>query len=346
MTSGVELVTIDPVAATVISDRILRKHGTPPKHAALQAQLLVEADLRGRPSHGLQRLPLLVSRIERGLLVADAEPTVSWTSDAFARVDGHDGFGVVAARAAVRALAERSARTGVALAAIRASSHIGMLAPYLEDICKRGLVGIVLTTSEALVHPTGGREALIGTNPIGIGVPAGDDPFLLDMATSAISAGEIIAHGDRGMELPAGRAVDADGAPTVDPMRAREGAISPFGGAKGYGLGLAIELVVALLSDTALGRDVLGTLDAEHRATKGDVICVIDPVAAGIEQGARRLADYLDHLRASPTAPGVDRVLVPGDRMRSERTRRMEHGLTYPTALWDALETLDRKTDD
>ena len=210
-----------------------------------------------------------------------------------------------------------------------------MLSTYVEAIAKRALVALLLTTSEALVHPTGGRVALIGTNPIGIGVPADPEPFVLDMSTAAISAGEIIAHVQRGEALPPGRAVAADGMPTTDPKAALDGAISPFGGPKGYALGLGIELVVAALTGTALGRDVHGTLDVTEPATKGDVLIV-----ASAERGSHHAAAitaYLDELRASPTVPGVERVLIPGDRFRAESDRRRRDGILYPADTWRRL---------
>ncbi len=127
----------------------------------------------------------------------------------------------------------------------------------------QGLIGIAFATSEALVHPAGGRVALIGTNPIAIAIPAQPHPFVLDMSTAAISAGEVIALGDRNRALPAGRAIDRVGIPPTDPFAALDGAISPFGGSKGYGLGLGIELLVAMVADSELGTRVHGTLDTD-----------------------------------------------------------------------------------
>lgn len=333
-----ESVTVAADRARAVCAGVLAALGAPEAVAAGHAGLLVEADLRGRPSHGLQRLPVLVDRIKAGLIVPDAVPETTWVTPSFLRVDGRDGLGSVAMRTAGEALGEACEGTGLAVAAISNSGHVGMLAPYLEAICARGQIAIALTTSEALVHPAGGRTALVGTNPIGVGIPAEPDPFVLDMSTAAISAGEIIARGQRGEELPPGCAVDADGVPTTDPARALEGAISPFGGAKGYGLGLALELLVASLSRSALGTDVLGTLDTEHRTTKGDLLIVIDPAALSLPDPVAYLGGYLEELRQAPTAPGVERVLVPGDRMRAERELRLRDGIAYPAALWERLE--------
>ena len=335
-----ETVTISSQEARALCAGVLESRGAPSEHAAAQADVLVEADLRGRPSHGMQRLPTLVARIERGLLDPSAEPSIQWRTSSFLAVDGRHGLGPLVARRAIAELRRATATAGVAMAAIANSSHVGMLAPYLEEICSYGLLGLMLTTSEALVHPAGGRTALLGTNPIGVGLPAQPDPFVLDMSTAAISAGEVIAHAHRGAPLPPGSAVDAQGVPTLDPGAAIAGALSPFGGAKGYGLALAIELLVALVTGTALGRAVRGTLDVDHRATKGDVVLVIDPRSVDLEQPDRYFAGYLEELRAAPTADGVESVLIPGDRMRTERRYRRANGIVFPAHLWAQLREL------
>lgn len=315
--------------------------GADPGQAAVQVDQLLEGDLRGRPSHGMQRLPTLAQRIETGVLDPCAEPLIESSGSGLVRVDGRFGFGPPAALAALDVVVARAREGGAATAAIRATGHLGMLAPYVERLAEAGLVGLAFSTSEALVHPTGGREAMLGTNPIAIGAPAEPDPFVLDMSTAAISAGEVIVHADRGATLPPGCAVDAEGRPTTEPEAALAGALSPFGGAKGYGLGLGIELLVAALTDTELGTRVHGTLDVDRRSTKGDVLIAIDP--RPLRGGSvERLSAYLAELRASPAAPGAAGVLIPGDRMRAERARRLREGIPYPAKTWERLLALER----
>lgn len=331
---------IDAARARSLCEEVLVACGAPQGHAMAQSAVLIEGDLRGRPSHGLQRLPTVVGRIENGLLDPRARPELEWRAPAFLAVDANDGLGCVAADHAIGASLEAAERTGVVVAAIRRGSHLGMLAPYVERIAAAGRVGIVLTTSEALVHPAGGRSPLIGTNPIGVGVPAAPEPFVLDMSTAAISAGEVLAHARRGEELPPGRAIDADGAQTTDPELALAGSLSPFGGAKGYALALAVQLLVGWASTTGLGTEVRGTLDAAHPVTKGDVIVVFDPSACKLPNPASYVSAYLNELRAAPTAPNVACVAVPGDRMRAERLLRLQEGIRYPASLWCELERL------
>jgi L-2-hydroxycarboxylate dehydrogenase (NAD+) len=309
-----------------------------PEHASVQIEHLLAADLQGRASHGMQRLPVLVQRILNGLIDPRATPAIERSGSGLLRVDGNEGFGPVVMAAVI---GELIGRREVGVAAIRRAGHIGILTPYLERLARAGFVSLVFTTSEALVHPAGGSVALVGTNPVGIGVPTSGDPLLIDLATAAMSAGEIIAHAERGEPLPPDRAVGPDGRPTTDPQLARAGAISPFGGAKGFALGLGIELLVAALTSTALGTDVRGTLDTVHPVTKGDVVLALPLESTGSELAA--LEHYLTALRESPPAPGHDAVRLPGDRARAERARRIHDGIPYPPATWTALTSLVEK---
>src|SRR5205085_12609310 len=131
---------------------------------------------------------------------------------------------------------------------------------YAERRALEGLVCLAFTTTEVLVHPFGGAEALVGTNPIAIGIPGKPRPFLLDMATSVSAMGRIIALKHRGEKIPEGWAVDKDGVPTTDPDAALKVSLSPAAGPKGYGFGIAISLLGGLLSGMPDGRSVSGTL--------------------------------------------------------------------------------------
>jgi L-2-hydroxycarboxylate dehydrogenase (NAD+) len=342
---GPGLVRIDAAQERALIEDVLGRLGATREEASDQATALVEGDLRGRPSHGVQRLPVIAQRIRRGLIRPGASHEATWTAEATLRVDGGFGFGAHVARHAAEMISERAARTGVAAATIRNASHLGMLAIYVEPLAANGLVAVAFTTSEALVHPWGGRVALVGTNPVAIALPADGEPFVMDMATGAISKGEVISRSHRGQKLPPGSAVDAEGNPTVDPAAADGGAISPFGGAKGFALGLAIELLVAALTETALGERVRGTLDVTDPVTKGDVLLVFDPVAAGVRPFGERLGEYLRELRASPPAPGAESVTIPGDRTRAERRRRLTKGIPLPALLWRELVALHDGVD-
>lgn len=316
---------------SVIVDALVR-HGATPGDARCQADMLVEADLRGHSSHGLRRLAVLAGRLAAGLAASGLDPEFDWRTESALVVDGRRGLGPVVAHRTLDLLLDRVATTGVAIASIRNSGHVGMLAPYLERITAAGCAGLALTVSEALVHPWGGATAMVGTNPIGIGIPTLGEPFVLDMSTAQVSMGRILDHAARGEAIPAGWAIDADGRPTTDPLAAASGAISPYGGPKGYGLGLAVEALVGVLAGSAFGRDVHGTLDVEHPPSKGDLFVVFSLDALGSTGALAPLTAYLDAVRDSG---GSTPVAVPGDRARSERAARAAGGIPIDAAVWD-----------
>lgn len=328
------LVELDEARSVALS--VLRNAGTPQAHAEIQAEVLLEAELRGLASHGLLRLPRIVERVRNGVADPRATGRHVWRGEALLDVDGEGGFGPVVARAAIGPARERARRLGVAVAAIRNSGHLGAIGWYAEEIARGGQLAIVLSTSEALVHPFGGRKAMIGTNPIAIGVPVEPEPFVLDMATGVISMGKVHDHANRGQPLEPGWALDAEGNPTTDAAAARHGAIAPFGDAKGYGLALGFELLVASLTASALGADVTGTLDSTLPATKGDLIVVLEPHA----RSASAISAYLDAIRGCPPIREGETVTVPGDRSRERRARNLARGLEIPDAIWSRLRDL------
>lgn len=318
-------------------ERVLLGVGASADEACTVATVLTEADLRGQSSHGILRLPIIVERVRAGLIRPEAVPHLTWSSTALAHMDAGHGFGHVMAVFAMREAIRRAAETGIAAIAVRNNNHIGMLAYYVEQAARAGSVGMVFTTSEALVTPYGGSEALIGTNPIAIGFPAQPEPFVLDMATSATAMGKVIDHHHRGNPIPDGWAVAADGQPTTNAAAALRGALLPFGGAKGYGLGLAVELLAGALAGAALGQDVHGTLDAQHASSKGDLFIAINPGRLPLADSLpTRAGSYLDDIRHSRPAPGTASVHVPGDHARQRRQKRVQSGIPLSHTAWQA----------
>jgi len=318
--------------------QILVGEGATRADALQQADVLVEGDLRGHPSHGVRRLPVLVGRMRNGLIRTGVTPRTTWISDAFASVDGDRGFGPVVAAVAIEAITRRAEESGIALAAVSNANHLGMLAPYVERIASAGQIGIALTTSEALVHPWGSARPMLGTNPVGIAVPTEHEPLVLDMSTAAVSMGKVLDHAAASRPIPLGWAVDRHGRPATDPLEASDGAISPFGGAKGYALGIALEVLVGTVTGTAFGPQKLGTLDVEHVATKGDLFVAISLERIGQLPHLSLVEAYLQDVRSS--GAGSDPVMVPGDRARATRAERLTNGIPINPQVWRAIEQL------
>src|SRR5580704_8769223 len=256
---------------------VLARLGANQKECSIQADVLTEADLRGHHSHGLQRLPVLAARIKKRLIRVNVDPEYIWTADSVLSVDGKDGLGPFVAESALERAKSVLEQRGIVAVAIRNSSHLGMIGYYCEMRARKGLICLAMTESEALVHPHGGTKALVGTNPIAIGIPSEHAPFVFDMATSTSAIGKIYASKHRGEPIPLGWAIDAAGNPTTSPDDALKGSLTPAAGAKGYGLGISIGILAGLLPGAEIGTAVLGTLDTEFRCTKGDFFLLINP---------------------------------------------------------------------
>ena len=325
--------TLSDIEQTCLS--ALTKVGAPEAHARLQVSLLLEAELRGHASHGLLRLPRLIERIANGAADPVTTGLQTWRGDVL-EVDGRNGLGPAVAMAALEQVSARARDRGVAVAAIRDCNHLGMLAWYAGQIAARGQVILGFTTSEALVHPWGGRTGMLGTNPIAVGVPAEPIPFVMDMATSRVSMGKIHDHANRGQAIPPDWALDADGRPTTDAAAAKAGSLAPFGGAKGYALGLAIELLVSSLAASAIGRDVTGTLDSTLPCNKGDVFIVIEPHPAGLGI----VSGFLEALRQAPAADPRRPVRIPGERALSRRAAQAGADIQLDPDVWARIKAL------
>ncbi|RVJ67842.1 Ldh family oxidoreductase (plasmid) [Sinorhizobium medicae] len=317
----------------------LRNAGVSDVNAEIQLSLLLEAELRGVASHGLLRLPRVVDRIANGATNPATTGKHVWRGDALLEVDGEQGLGPVVAMAALDEVSLRAEKTGVATAAIRNCDHLGMLAWYAEHIAGKGQVLIALTVSEALVHPWGGRRAMLGTNPIAIGIPADPHPFVFDMATSLVSMGKIHDYANRREPIPGDWALDADGNPTTNASAAKFGAIAPFGGAKGYALGLAFELLVTSLAGSAIGPDVKGTLDAHNPCNKGDLFIVLKPANGMATVISRFMEDIRNSEPSDPTSP----VRIPGDRALHTRAQRLNQEIQLADEVWTRIQILAEK---
>lgn len=324
----------DLATAQSLAERLLITAGVPGPAAVRQAELLLVAEAKGVPSHGLLRLPRILRRLANGTASPTNTGKHDWLSPCYLSVDGEQGLGPVVALRALEAIVPAAERHGVAVCSITNNNHLGMLGYYAGRMAERGLVCLGVTTSEALVHPWGGTEAMLGTNPLALGVPAQPHPLVLDMATSQISMGKVHDHALRGVPLEPGWALDATGHPTVDPVAAKSGSIAPFGGPKGYGLGLGLGAMVTFLTGAAYGTAVGGTLDDDRLSNKGDVFILLSG-------GGHSVSGYLDQVRGSRPADPAHPVAVPGDRARARRAESVANGIDIADDLWRELAALD-----
>ncbi len=318
--------------------------GLPAADAAKIGQLMTEADLTGADAHGIFRLPQYVRRIRAGGVNPRPRITVAKTAAATALVDGDNGMGhLVVSRAAETAIA-LAREAGVAWVGVRRSNHAGTAGLYATMPVAHGMIGLYAAVANANhMAVWGGSELLLGTNPLGIAVPSGDGPVVLDMATTVVSYGTVKKYALAGRDMPEGWLVDTQtGGPLTDPKRSAEGLLLPIGGYKGSGLAIMLGLLGGVLNGAAFGRDIIDFNYNQDGATNtGHFMVAIDiarfvPLATFMAETDRHLAD----LRASKRLPGFNRIRLPGDRRRDCRAERLRDGIPLPAALLAQLDKL------
>ena len=326
-----------------LAGRALTGLGLAPADAAQVARILVMGDLFGHATHGVLRLESYAQRIDAGAIRADARPVVEEVAPAVARVDGNGAIGPLAGMRALEAAMERARALGVGLALVRNGNHFGAIAPYCWLAAQQGFATIVGSNASTTVAPTGGREERLGNNPLGIGVPRpGGEPIILDMAMSVVARGKIRAAAKRGEAIPATWATDREGRPTTDPAAALEGFLLPFGGYKGYGLALMVDLIAGVLSGAAYLTHVKSWLDQPAEpGNLGHFFLAIDTRKLGsTEWLAQRLEDFAAIVHATPRADPAQPVRLPGEIEMENLARHRREGVEIDAGVRATLERL------
>lgn len=324
-----------------LARRALEGLGLSAANAATVARILVMGDLFGHATHGVLRLESYGERIRNGAISPTAEPVVEDVAPAIARVDGHGAIGPLVGTRALEAAIGRARTLGVGVAFVRNGNHFGAIAPYCWLAAQQGFATVIGSNASVTIAPTGGREERLGNNPLGIGVPRpGADPVILDMAMSVVARGKIRAAVKKGEAIPATWATDRAGEPTTDPKAALEGFLLPFGGYKGYGLALMVDLFAGLLSGGAYLTHVKSWLDQPTEpGNLGHFFIAIDTARLGPSEWlAQRVADFARIVHETPPADPATPVRLPGEIEMENFRRHRRDGIGIDPALRAKLE--------
>jgi ureidoglycolate dehydrogenase (NAD+) len=309
--------------------------------AVAAAEAMVRTDERGHHTHGVRLLPRYLEWLADGTIRADATPTVLRETAATALLDGNNAFGAVVALQACELAARKAREVGSATVLVRRGNHFGAAGTFSVWLAERGLVGLVAANTAPVVGAPGSRAPVIGTQPISFCAPAPDEhgPVMLDMALSVVAANAILQAHERGESIPEGWLNDSDGRPTTDPGGLLEGgALVPIGGYKGYGLGIAVEIVSAVLSGAGMGYQQTESFRIGEAPDVGYWISAFDIEAfMPLDEFKARLAGLRGHVRSVPTVDGAGPLILPGEPEWRHEVEARERGLELEADLWQAL---------
>ena len=313
-------------ALRVRLELVFRAQGADKKEARIFAEVLTEAELRGRPTHGLNRVEGLV-RWLRGR--KPGRPEIVEERGPLVRMDGNDQSGYLVAAAMVEAAVRVAREQGFALVGARNARHAGMLGYYAGRVAEQGVVALMFAHCCPLMAPWGGAESVLGTNPIAAAFPRSPHPILVDLSTAATTQGAVSHARLTGDALPPDSAVDADGRVTTDPNAVHT--LLPFGRHKGFALSLMVQLLAGVVTGA--------TGVPDDHTDYGHLLLAIRPDLFGAREHYERETDeVIRRLKACRKMEGHDHILIPGERAYRERERRLREGIEISE---DDLEMLD-----
>lgn len=329
--------------AGLIADA-MGKSGVPANDAAKIAELMLEADLIGADAHGVFRLPQYVQRLKLGSTNPRPNITVKRTAPATALINGDNGMGhLVVARTAEVAI-EMARENGIGWAGCRMSGHAGAAGVYAALPLKADMIGMYSAVANANHMPlAGGAEPLLGTNPLAIAIPAGEEhPLVLDIATSIVSYGTIKNHRLQNRLLQAGWMIDPNsGAMITDPHKSAEALLLPMAGYKGAGLALMFGMLAGTLNGALFGRDCVDFNAEPDRVTNtGQFVMALDPSRfQPLDHFKAEVDRHIRSLRDTKPLPG-ESVRLPGDHRAKRRADRLRNGLALAPELVVQLDQL------
>lgn len=329
---------------TAFVEAVAQAEGVPDDHARIFATRMIEADLRGMHGHGLARLAPYVRRMRSGGYNLAPEIRALRDTPSSALVDGDNGLGQVVMSFAVELALAKAVDTGIAWIGVRNGNHSGAGGVYASMAPERDMVGVYMAVGNANhMAPWGGVEPLLSTNPIAIAIPAGKEPpFVLDMATSMSSYGQVKVYAQTGRPMPEGWLVDGEGKSLTDPLRAAEGLLLPIGEHKGSGLSMVVGMLAGAMNGAAFGSAVVDfNADFETPTNTGQAYVALRPdLFRDLGEFKAEMDARMRELRDSRPLPGGDGVRIPG-HAAAEREREMrDAGIPVSEATLSALRAL------
>src|SRR5262245_37097950 len=297
--------------------------------AALLADTLVRADLRAIHSHGVLRVPDYVAKLTRDGVDPRGRPKIVHEAGAVVVVDGGNSMGQIGGMFAMREAIARARAHGLGAAAVRGSNHCGAMDYYAMQALPHDIIGIASTNALPTMAPWGGRDKIVGINPLAVAIPAAEEqPIVLDIAFGATAHGKIRVYHQKGASLPAGWAFDAEGRPTTDAAAALDGLIQPIGGHKGIGLAVVTGILSTLLSGAAYGTELGNMVDGPRAGADGHFFMALDLAAFGEPAASKQRVDsVVRQIHASAPAPGFTRAYAPGALEAAYEARYAREGI-------------------
>ena len=322
------------------------KAGVPAAEAEIIADLLVRSELRGVETHGVTRLPIYIQRLQKGYVRKECKLTPVKDKGPTAFLEAHGSMGHIAAYRGMEKAIAKAEEYGIGWVSVKDSGHFGVAGLFPMMALQKDFIGYIVSNSAPMMFPWGGRDRIIGNNPLAYAIPADQyPPVVLDFSLSVVSSGQLILARKKGEKIPLGWAVNKDGLPTDDPYEGYEGggSLMPVGDHKGYGMVLVHEMLTAVLTAGKLTRQIKSLYEEDKTGIQGTChsFMAIDPDCfIGRDNFKKGMDRYIKSIKDSAKARNATEILVPGEpELRTER-ERLKNGIPLGPATIKELVVL------
>ncbi|WP_077611407.1 Ldh family oxidoreductase [Clostridium sp. Marseille-P2415] len=334
-----------------LGQELFLKGGLKEEDAFTIAKDLAAADLRGLYSHGVSRIPMYLKRIDCKCVNPRPDIKAEQVAPAALRVNGDDGMGFLVAHKAVEAGIELAEKTGIAMVGCTHSTHFGMAALYVKQAVDAGYCCMVYTNSSPALPVHGGRTSFLGAAPFAAGMPGGyESPaYVLDMAMTKTARGKIRVAMINNEPIPEGLALDSKGNPTTDAKKAFEGVCLPFGGPKGAGLAMLMDMIAGMYTGSNYAGDVSSLYYRfDEPQNLGHMIFIMkSDLFMNLDDYKKKMDIYYKRLKALPRAAGCDEILMPGEPEDRKTEENRKNGILLSGNIQESLymECMKRGVD-
>ncbi|SET16696.1 Malate/lactate/ureidoglycolate dehydrogenase, LDH2 family [Natronincola peptidivorans] len=329
-----------------LCQKLYEAQGMPADEAFLVADSLVDADLSGVESHGVSRMPIYMKRIEEKVVTNKCRVEVEKEFPGGLALNACNSMGIVAGVKVMEMGIKKAKESGFAFITVSHSNHFGTAAYFTRQALKENMIAFAATNAPSTMAPWGGIKAYLGTNPFSVAIPAGDQlPIIMDMATSVVAQGKIIMAAKTNESIPEGWAINKEGVVTTDPKEALEGTVLPFGGPKGYGIALLVDILSGILSGAMFGPHLNNMWnDFENPQNVGHCFAILDiSKYIEVESFKSRIDQMIQEIKTSPKAKGVEEIFMPGEIEHRKSMKRREEGIPVSSVVYEDLKALAEK---
>jgi len=321
---------------------LLIRMGETEENARVASGILVNADMRGISTHGVNLLRMVHNRVKAGMLELPTRTTIVEDRNGTTVMDGNNGLGQVSAFNCLELTMEKAKKYGLSMVLLRKTNNIGALGYYTSVAARKGLIQVLMTNGNPSMAPYGAAEPFFGTNPISIGIPVkGDRPVFLDMSSSVVARGKIRLASLKGEKIPEGWALDENGEPTTDPKKALKGCMLPLGGPKGSGLAMMVDILSGVLSGSNYSKAIKSFHTLEGPTGVGACFIGIDPdrfmPAAHFYTLVER---YVEEMKGLRRQRGVTEILAPGELELNREESSSREGIDVPDEVIRELDSM------